>query len=211
MEQAREQELKRSIAERHTFEALLGWSGFRLGPDAVPFGPPSERQRNDYFDTDDLALIRQGCMVRVRQGNSIVLTVKCASERRDGYCDALELEGPLSEGERDRLLAAPQRLLDQDAEPAAELRRRFGRPELRHVGTLLNERYRRHWREYVVELDCMTFPDGHQEYELELELHGDTERIRRVETELVGELEAAGLRTTPSSETKMCRLFRDRL
>src|SRR5262249_24104274 len=147
--------------------------------DAASWGQrgPAVPQLNYYFDTEDLKLARSRAMLRIRSAGDCVLTLKCGPEGRPGYFDSLELEAEIRQGALAAPLRKPGWILDLLLPPIEELKRRFGRLEVSLLGTLQNERVRRTIDGLVLEVDRITFPDGSEIFELEIE----TDDILRAE------------------------------
>lgn len=198
MSGARECELKLRIARQSDFLDLR--DGPRWGGRAAP-----ERQVNHYFDTLDLELARQRVLLRIRDrdGERCVLTLKCGREVAPGSFDSLELEGEVPSSVLRAALQDPMSILDLRLPAIDELVRRLGRPQLVLAGTLLNERVRRWIGGWTLEVDRVTFPDGSESYELEVESE-DQGRLRRWVDE---ELMAKGLALEPQRRTKFEQLL----
>ena len=192
----RECELKFHIEERPDFLDLR--DSERWGTRSVP-----ERQVNHYFDTEDLLLAKQRILLRIREAEGCVLTLKCGREVSPGNFDSLEIESEVSPG----LLAAarehPPMLLDLDLPGIDELKRRVGHVALRTAGTLENERVRREIGGWTLEVDRLSFPDGTETYELEIE----TVDVDGARAWIDRELRSRGMRLEPQRRTKFERLL----
>ena len=153
MAECRECEVKFRIASRGDYLELR---------DSARWGTrgPAIRQVNHYFDTSDLDLARRRMLLRIREAETCVLTLKCGEEVSPGNFDSLEIEAPVTRELLERALAHPPSLLDEDLPAVRELSRRLGRPGLVLAGTLVNERVRRDVAGWTLELDRLTFPDG---------------------------------------------------
>ena len=197
MNHGRERELKYRIGSREDFLSL------RDAPDWGERGAVLA-QLNYYFDTADLTLARSRAMLRIRTAGDCVLTLKCGVEARPGYFDSLELEAEISEGSIAALLQKPATLLDLLLPPIEELKRRFGRLEVSLLGRLHNERVRRTIDGLVLEVDRVTFPDGSELFELEIE----TDEILRAEAWVDSRLISHGLRLAPQRLTKLEELLK---
>ena len=192
----REAELKFMIRRRRDYLSL------RDDPRWGSREPPV-RQANHYFDTQDLALARAGVLLRIRETNRCVLTLKCGIQVEPGFFDSLEIESVVPREVLVTALESPPSLLGLDLPPIAELGRRFPALDLVVAGTLENERARRVVEGIVLEIDRLSFPDGTQSYELEIE----TEDRRGVAAWVETELSKAGIRLEPQPLTKFEQLL----
>ena len=196
MKSDRERELKFRIGSREDFLALR--DGKAWGQRSAPLP-----QVNYYFDTQNLELVRSRAMLRLRNALECVLTLKCGEEVRPGFFDSLELEAAIPSGSLQALLERPDSLLDLSLPPIEELKRRFGRPQLLLIGTLENERVKRTIDGLVLEVDRVTFPDGSELYELEIE----TDEVLPAEAWVKATLIPRGLRLEPQRWTKLEELL----
>jgi len=177
-----------------------------VGPGGLQESRGLERQENYYLDTLDLRLSRERAMLRIRnlaQGGSL-LTLKRGSEIEAGYFRSSELESPLPPGSLAGILESPPTLYQMDLAPVGELRSRFGELPLRVIGTLVNERRLFQSGGFLVEVDRISFPDGSEEYEVEVE----TETPAVARKWLESEFRRLGVNAAPSRETKFARLLR---
>lgn len=194
-----EEELKYLLAGHEDLERLLGAGGLGgyLG---------TERQENLYFDTRNLRLLRGLAMLRARAvaGGKVSLTLKSGTELEAGYFSSEEVEADITGAILAELRRDPASMFRHDLAPVRALRARFGEPKLVLIGTLRNERARFLAQRFLVEVDRMTFPDGTEEYEVELE----TEERGAAREWLLGEFRRLGVRAEPGRETKLERLLR---
>lgn len=196
MTSSRERELKFEIVRREDYLELR--DGAAWGTRAEP-----QMQINHYFDTRDDALLRSRTLLRIREaGSRRVLTLKCGVEVRPGFFDSLELESAVSEEELSQALQRPEAMLDWNHGAIGELKKRLGRPALRVSGRLVNERVRRRVALEQLEVDRLTFPDGSEAYELEIE----TDDVERTEAWLRQAILPRGILLEPQRLTKMERL-----
>ena len=121
-----------------------------------------------------------------------------------GYFRSTEIESEIPPGWVQGILDVPGSLFGLDLPPVQEVRRLFGEPDLRIIGRLDNERSRFHGGGLTIEVDRMTFPDGSQEFEVEVET-GDPGAARAW---LLGEFLRLGVRHEPGRRTKFERLLR---
>jgi uncharacterized protein YjbK len=191
-----ESEIKYLLAGPEDHRRLAGPGG--LGE---PRG--TERQENFYLDTADSFLSGKRIMLRLRRlGTGALLTWKCGSEVEAGFFRSQEIEAPLSPEEAAAVLASPATLYRLRLPPVEELRSRFGEPPLGVMGSLVNERTSFQAERFLVELDRVTFPDGSQFFEVEVETE-DPAAARAWLEELFRRL---GINATPSRLTKLARL-----
>ena len=188
-----EQELKLRLPTHEDYARLLR----RLGPAEC-----STRQRNDYLDTDGDELRRRRIMARFRdEGGGLVLTVKWKAAQREGYFQAEEEEAGLK-------ARSPSEAL-RDGEAARALATLC--PELREVdlstlrvlGSIHNLRLRFRLEDFDLELDHSTYPNGAEDYELEVETlrpEAARELVERL-------LQDSGARCEPQSLTKYERFL----
>ncbi len=152
-----EQELKFKIAGPAEFERVL-----------LALGPPQAvlEQRNHYFasPSKDWAL-------RVRdEDGEFELTLKLGRRQSQGYFEALEINCDLNQAQVAELLEAGAWSEELwELPPLQRLRTEFGVGQLALLGSLHNRRHRCDQGGWVGELDITTFPDGHVDYELEVE------------------------------------------
>lgn len=192
----RERELKLRIASLDAFLDLR--DGTRWGTRSTP-----QRQVNHYFDTGDLLLARRRILLRIREAAGCVLTLKCGREVSPGSFDSLELERDVDRAVLARALADPATILDLGIAPVGELLRRVGRIPLVVAGTLVNERVRRGVGGWTLEVDRVTFPDGTESFEVEIE----TEDVERLELWVERELLGRGICVGPQRRTKLEQLI----
>lgn len=194
----RERELKYRLLEREDYERLVR-------ADDLGRRSPARRQENYYFDTADLRLLKAGAMLRLRREETLRLTFKQGGESQamEGYFDAVEVECETAPEWLDQVLERPDRLLESPLPPAKEVRERFGRPPLDLVGRLTNQRVQVAAR-YLLEVDHLSYPDGSESFEVEIETP-DPEGARRWLEET---LAARGIRAEPQRLTKLETLMR---
>lgn len=192
----RECELKLCVESREGYLDLR--EADRWGSRGTPV-----RQVNYYFDTEDLSLGSQRMMLRVRDAGRCILTLKCGREASPGNFDSAEFEVEIPRQRLEAALERPDSLLDPELSPVAELLARVGRLDLRLAGRLVNERVCREVDGWKLEVDRLTFPDGSESYELELE----TEDVDRARAWLEEELDARGIAHRPQRFTKFERLL----
>jgi uncharacterized protein YjbK len=196
---ATESEIKYKLAGSSDWRRLTGPGG--LG---TPLG--AERQENIYLDTADLRLAGSLVMLRIRRRGgegAPLLTWKSGTEVEAGFFRSTEVEAEIPPGKQAEVLAQPSLLYRLDLPPVAELRARFGEVPLLVQGSLATERARFQGDGFVVEVDRMSFPDGSEECEVEVE----TERPEEARAWLLREFRRVGVRAEPSSETKYARLL----
>lgn len=159
----RERELKYRLRGVEDWQKLVEGNG--LG-----HSRPARFQESDYFDTRDLSMLRVGAMLRIRRDGGLRLAFKQSrpETRSSGFFDSCEYEADVPERVLDEALRNPCFLLTTGLSPVEEVLRRFGRLHLVHLGRLFNER-RPVVGRHVVEIDRMTFPDGREGFEVEIE------------------------------------------
>lgn len=194
MKEPREKELKLDLVRREDYLKLI--SATILGvPDST------ERQVNHYFDSSDFFLAERGAMIRLRLARVLTLTFKHGRETRDGsgYFDCVELETEVPRELLEEALQRPTVLAEHASPPAAALRRRFGALPLVYHGSVRNERLEYCSLSYPLVVDRVTFPDGGEAYELEIETE-DQEGARRW---IEGELRSRRIAFKPQHLTKL--------
>lgn len=171
----RESEIKIALDGREAFLRVLHAPEFGsvLGVSTL---------ENHYFDTADRTLRGRRVMLRLRRSSSWVACLKIGAETRPGYFQSLEFETEVAPENALRILEDPTAMLDCAGLVSNELRHRFGRLDLGHVGCLTTERTRRGGEgapESIdgieVEMDRLIFPDNKEAYELEVETSQATE------------------------------------
>ncbi len=195
----RESEVKLALDGPRDIEKLLGPDGL-AGPRRV------EVQENLYFDTVDLVLARALAMLRLRltAGKSPLLTLKCGTEVEAGFFRSVEIEAPVDAPVAEGLRRDPPAVYRLNLEPINFLRERHGVLPLAVIGSLHNERTSVAAGRFLVELDRIRFPDGSEEFEVEIE----TEEPVAALTWIEGEFRRLGVRASPGRETKFARLVR---
>lgn len=193
----REDELKYGLAGPEDHRRLMAPGG--IGTETAV-----ERLVNHYLDTADLQLSAAGAMLRLRidPSGAGLLTLKRGAEAEPGFFRSSETEAELPPQAAARVLAAPEEVYRLDAPPVKELRQLFGEPPLRVIGTLATERRTLQGGGFRLELDRITFPDGSEEHELEVE----TDRPAAARAWLEAEFRRLGVRASPSRLTKLARL-----
>lgn len=191
-----ESEIKYSLFGRDDHQKLVG-------PDGLKGAAGVELQKNHYLDTRDLRLAGGMAMIRLRTSSGgAILTFKRGSELEAGVFRATEVEAPLEGGTVEEILRDPKNLYALPIPPVEAFRSRFGEPDLLWVGVLVNERKRFRDGRFLAEVDRMVFPDGSEEYEVEVE----TEDLPAARTWLLEEFERLRVRARPSRLTKLARL-----
>ena len=194
-----EQEIKIAIPDRGAFEAIVAaFSADSRQP------PRLVEQMNHYFDTADHRLARSLVMLRVRQADRVVVTLKSGTQISDGCFRSRELEGEIAAADVDRVIADPVGLYSLDIVPIEVLRTEFGVLPLTLIGNLKNRRHVFEVDEYCVEVDAMRFEDSGEEFEIEIESEHPEDARRWCS----GRLEALGVGGSPASETKFQRVLR---
>lgn len=190
-----ERELKLQIEDSQGYQRL-----------AQLLGQPQKRleQVNTYL-VNDRSLQDRRSLLRVRRENAqAILTCKLDGQEQDGYHQTQEYELEVDEDCAARLESAQPQDFDWTLEPLQRFAERFGREGLRTQGKLSNLRHSFGLANGdVAELDWTTFPDGHSEYELEVE----TEDLSGLQEILRPLLERASLAWTPQSKSKYRRFL----
>jgi len=212
MRESRETELKYRLRSGADFLTLRS---------RLPAGTLPVRQTSDFFDASDLRLSRAGVCIRVRRevplarsGEArILLTIKEGGVEGPGLFRARERSRPLTLLEWREIRRNPDRIWRIGGEAAAELAARFGTPPLEGIGTLSVERHRfRPEPDLPVELDRIIYPDGHEEYEIEIETDTperaiETDAPERAAARLTALLADLGVQAVPEGRTKLERLL----
>jgi uncharacterized protein YjbK len=190
-----EQELKIRLTGRDDYERLER----RLGPALRGL-----EQLNAYLDTPALELRARRIMARIRQladGEPLRMTVKWGATRQDGYFQAEEVERDLQAVTPELAIASGEaaRTLHELCPEA----RGLDLGGLRLLGCLRNRRKLYVLDGFELELDHSTYPDGAEDYELELETAEREAAVQRV-TLL---LQEAGARGEPQTLTKFERFL----
>jgi uncharacterized protein YjbK len=196
MGESTESEIKYLLQGAEDYRRLAGPGGL---------GEPrrTERQENFYLDTADGILSGKRIMLRLRRlSTAAVLTWKRGAEVEAGFFRSQEIEGPLSLEEAAEVLAHPAALYHLPLPPVEETRARFGELTLQVVGSLVNERTFHQAPGFQVELDRVTFPDGSQFFEVEVE----TEDPSAARAWLEETFRSLGVNAAPSRMTKLARL-----
>jgi uncharacterized protein YjbK len=170
-------------------------------------GPPSDawEQINHYFRSEDGKIPGEEGVIRIRlERGKAVFTVKLGA-LRDGLAIAQEYEkdwpGPLEE-----MPPSTSTIWKTGHAGLKALEQRFGGPfALEWVGKMVN--LRRLYRTadgLCMEVDASRYPDGEEDYEVEVETD-DPERDRSL---LEGLLTGMGIRFAPQPATKYQRFLR---
>jgi uncharacterized protein YjbK len=193
-----EEELKFSLAGPEDHRKLVG-------PGGLAGFAARHSQVNIYLDSADLLLARAMTMLRIRSvaGRRPLLTLKSGTEVEAGYFRSRELETEIPADLLPEIRRRPEALLGLDLAPVRELRERFGEPPLVVIGVLINERSDFRAGGLVLEVDRMTFPDGSEEFEVEVE----TTDPRQARSWVEAEFRRLGVSATPSRRTKFERLL----
>ncbi|AMA71536.1 MULTISPECIES: CYTH domain-containing protein [Aneurinibacillus] len=169
----REQELKLMVT-KETYEKLLAYAD----PEK-----PLLQQTNYYFDTPDFYMGKNGVMLRVREENGTwILCAKIKQKSQSSAISAIELETEISPDMFVKGRGKPEILVNLLPPEGQEAIYRLITPsELVLRGTLHNERRILHIiDDYTFELDRTFFPNGQEEYELEIEGMKDEAACQRV-------------------------------
>lgn len=169
-------------------------------------GPPAQRleQVNTYLDTPDRAVAGGRGMVRLRSENGErVLTFKRGVRVEGGYFEAREVEVPLGEAEWERARAGDLEALEA-LEPLRALRDSGVRGPLAPSGEVRNLRQRFPLPSgEVLELDRTLFPNGREDFEIEVE----TRRPEEIRREVQALAERAGIELEVQRRTKYERFL----
>ena len=193
-----EEELKYSLAGAEDHQKLVGPGGLA--------GPATRHsQVNLHLDAPDHRLARAMTMLRIRSvaGRGPLVTLKSGTEVEAGYFRSQEIEEEIPADLLPEIRRRPGRILGLDLAPVRELRERFGEPPLAVIGVLINERSTFRAGGFVLEVDRMTFPDGSEEFEVEVETVNPGQARSWVE----GEFRRLGVNAAPSRRTKFERLL----
>ncbi|MGQ9590013.1 MAG: NYN domain-containing protein [Planctomycetota bacterium] len=196
-----EREVKFAIPSREDFLRLR---------DSPEWGAPGRtvRQFNYYFDTGDRLLGQNRILLRIREdagpsGRRCTVTWKCGRETAPGVFESEEIEEEIPAAALDAARRDPGKLWEISPRVAAALSERIGRRPLGLAGSLENERTRREVGGWILELDRTSFPDGSENYELEIE----TDRPLEAKAWAEREVEGKGIRLAPERRTKYERLL----
>ena len=201
-----EKELKFALPDKSAYDKILA---------ALPAETP-HFQRNYYFDSVDGCLDATGrSALRIRaEGPSLdtlewEVTLKLGVSREGAYFQAHEWNAPLDRVVGQNLLAGGEWPAEiWLLEPLRYFETSFGRRAFQALGNVENLRIRcQLFGEQVAEVDMTTFPDGHIDYEVE------------VETELPDEVSAylhelaarVGVTLTAQEKTKYSRFLSRRV
>jgi uncharacterized protein YjbK len=202
--EAEEREIKLKIPTPELYKKLVA---DLPGPEGVV------HQRNHYFDTGDGCLVRRGLMLRVRdEDGEIIVTLKGPAKRHGFASVRTEVEEGLQRDLWEQILHGQGALEHLDAAPLRMLEPILGGRTLKLLGWIDNERRIHRLSsgplDLTVELDRTRFPDGSEEYELEVEV--DRHRQEAAETYLRDILSELGLSWELQSKGKYQR-FREKL
>lgn len=189
-------ELKVRLVGRGDYERLCA----RLGePDET------REQVNHYFRSADGRIPGDQGVIRIRvEGGRAVLTVKLGGWVTDGLVRAREIEEAW-QGDPDALPPPSEAFWQGGYRGMAALEARFGRRfGLVWAGAMHNRRrVHRTGDGLCLELDASRYPDGEEDFEVEVETP-DPEGVR---SRLLALLDAAGVRHAPQTRTKYQRFL----
>lgn len=192
----RETELKYRLEARAEYEKLCGGLG-----DPVD----AWEQINHYFQSEDGKIPGEEGVIRIRQEKGkAVLTVKLGA-LENGLARAREYEQPWS-GPADQMPPRSKALWRSRHEGLEIFQRRLGRQfPLVWVGRMVNLRkLYRYGQSFCMEVDASRYPDGQEDYEVEVE----TEFPERDRALLEALLHDLGIGVVPQTETKYQRFLR---
>ena len=202
--EAEEREIKLKIPTLELYQKLAV---------ALPGTEGVVHQRNHYFDTGDGCLVRRGLMLRVRdEDGEINVTLKGPAKCHGSAWVRTEVEEGLERDLWEQILGGQRALEHVDVAPLRMLEPILGGRTLKLLGWVDNERRIHRLSsgplDLTVELDRTRFPDGSEEYELEVE--EDRHRQEAAETCLREMMSELGLSWELQSKGKYQR-FREKL
>jgi len=161
-EGTRELELKYKLPDRDAYEKLR-----------AALGRPQEEfeQVNYYFQSPDGSIPGDRGVIRIRaEKGRLIFTVKLGSMVEEGLTDAREFEEPWK-GTHESLPPAPEDFWQSGYRGMRELERSFGRRcPLEWAGSMTNFRSVYSTADGLrLEVDASRYPDGSQDFEVELE------------------------------------------
>ncbi|WP_047150707.1 CYTH domain-containing protein [Aneurinibacillus tyrosinisolvens] len=176
----KERELK-LLLEQETYEGMLRNAAEVLAP---------LEQTNYYFDTPDFRLGKSGIMLRIRKENADwILCQKIKENVTSTFLSSIEMEQPVTEEIFEACKQQAGEMIPLLPEKGQQAVTNLISPsELGFRGSLSNKRYPiKLIDDYVFELDHTLFPDGNEQYELEIEgikNEDEVETILRTLTQL---------------------------
>ncbi len=192
----REVELKYRLKSRGDYEALC----HRLGNPAEEF-----EQVNHFFRSRDGRVPGSRGVIRLRlEKGKALFTVKLGGALEEGLVSADEYEEPWK-GSLENLPPNAEALWDEGYAGMKAVADAFGGPHpLVWAGKMINRRKVYNLSEGIcLELDASLYPDGHEDFEVEVETEKpeeDRERLRNL-------LERLGVDNEPQTETKYQRFL----
>jgi len=174
-------------------------------------GPPSEEveQINHYFQSTDGKIPGDRGVIRIRvERGRPVFTVKLGGMVEAGLVDARDFEEPW-QGPPDRMPPPQEEFWDKGYAGMAALAQMFGgRFPVAWVGRMTNRRrICRTAGGLLLEVDASLYPDGSEDFEVELETRDPAGDRRRLE----GLLARLGVSVEPQTATKYQRFLEHRV
>ncbi len=195
MSMRQEIELKLRLESREQYEELCR-----------KLGTPDDawEQINHYFRSEDGKIPGDKGVIRIRlEKDRAVFTVKLGA-LRDGLATAMEYEEAWP-GQVEQMPPSSNEIWETGHSGLEALEQQFGGPfPLEWIGKMVNRRKLYRTVEGVcLEVDASRYPDGHEDYEVEVE----TDRPDRDRGMLEGLLSSLGIRFTPQPATKYQRFL----
>lgn len=164
-------------------------------------------QKNYFYDTENMLLIKHNAVLRVRvQNKKVIITFKEQKEKKEGYFISDEIENTVSLEEIEPVLAVEKSVLSVCGENKNNVERITGNSDLVQVGMFSTQRIKYSIDDVVLELDRVDFGKGVVDYEIETESE-DEEKVRAF---LCSLMESLNVQFQPQEKTKYQRFLESR-
>ena len=164
-------------------------------------------QKNFYYDTEDMLLIKNNAILRARiENEKVIITFKQQKEKKQGFFISDEIENNVSLEDINRVFSGKIPIIQLCGDNRRNVEKLSENKELTLIGTFENKRIVYYIDDIKLELDKVDYGNGIVDYEIETESE-DEKKVRKFLDTL---LQSLSVRYQLQDKTKYQRFFEAR-
>ena len=162
------------------------------------------QQRNFYYDTEDMLLIKNNAILRARiENEKVIITFKQQKGKKQGFFISDEIENNVSLEDINRVFSGKIPIIQLCGDNRENVEKLLENKELTLIGTFENKRIVYYIDDIKLELDKVDYGNGIVDYEIETESE-DEKKVREFLDTL---LQSLSVRYQLQDKTKYQRFF----
>ncbi|MCK4967002.1 CYTH domain-containing protein, partial [bacterium] len=136
-------------------------------------------QKNFYYDTEDMLLIKNNAILRARiENEKVIITFKQQKEKKQGFFISDEIENNVSLEDINRVFSGKIPIMQLCGDNRRNVEKLSENKELTLIGTFENKRIVYYIDDIKLELDKVDYGNGIVDYEIETESE-DEKKVRK--------------------------------